>query len=142
MAQNVLLDNSGKYPYHTYHGPLPHFNPSPFPPCPQNSITVTPPLPSTPPIQIFHFELKLFGITGGVHKYAQFGLFCAKILVHSSAAGYGAMSHCDSRNSGMKTLKKQNFSPQRYLTDATYINFQGSQSSNVLEFPVMQSVPN
>ena len=35
---------------HAYHGPLPHFNPSPFPPCPQNSITVNPPLPSTPPI--------------------------------------------------------------------------------------------
>lgn len=107
MAQNVLLGNSRKYPYRTYHGPLPHFNPSPFPPCPQNSITVNhPPPPSTPPIYIFHFVLKLFGITGGVHKYAQFGLFCAKILVHSSTAGYRGMSHCDSRNSGMKILKK------------------------------------
>ena len=80
MAQNVLLDNSRKYPYHTYHGPLPHFNPSPFPPCPQNSITVTPPSPPPLPFRFSILNLNSLELPAGSTSMPNLAYFVPKYL--------------------------------------------------------------
>ena len=116
-----------------YHGRLPYLNsplPSEFPkciipPCPRISMIVTPP---PPPVRIFHFFVKPFGITCRVRLCAQFGLFYGKLfqmtLLLFSTAGYRG-SHYDFGNSGMKILKTLilKFSPYHRSTDTTYINF-------------------